>query len=1099
YCHNLDEVVSKSEYGQIFVAKTTMFSHIKLNIPEEDKSNKKEIAKKALKKGIEYREQLKNKYDLLIVDEAHYYRNFHGDSLRVNVAKGFFGTRIGENSNAENEGIASKVLLITATPNHSKQDDIKNIFNYFNYLNLKVNNKLLEKCNDYSDILKEYAHRRFRRLEDKIKYQYRKETAIEASFEEDLKAETFFAVYQKHLVRKILRKEEEEHKEKKKQNISENRLTFGYLEGCEIISYEEDNNAVENSENDIESQDYTRGLDHEILKNIVKKYTSIFQKPPSHPKYDKIVNNIIEKERDAINYGKEAEKNIIFVRRIPSVKELTERLLREYDKILFEKLTKNLKLPKNLKMPNKRKELDNLIKKHFPEFAKKENNLDFEISEVNDDSNFKNCVVLDYFVRKKEQQSSTLGSNFRNLLVDPNSPFSMLFELPPNKEEPTEKYVFEDFLINKRNEIDYLESAKRQRYKNSYKLLKYQNIKNYSNSKSAKREFDTLWTLFFKQNKEAKQLIDSFSEYEWEGLGNFTKKALIFASDAIIELFCWYLVNENKNNYESFIETIKKDFKKSRTYLLMKESLNYFKYIWQKVLGLKKEMLPDYDFRIFESGVPVYGFHGATKSDTIIQLFNTPFYPNNIVATSVLQEGVNLHYYCNNIIHYGIAWTQGADEQRNGRVDRFLGKVHRKLKANRSNLSAMNICYPVLKDSVDELQVSQFIKYKRRAEAIIDKGEEPEEVTEIDNKFESNWKAYLREPNNDISLLEDPYPARFEINKSDLIDINCFKSDKQKIYGKNIVTSILDYFEKHQNINRIKIEKIIEFWSENNPTSKLFYLNTTISNKDQKRYQPAIVFCGYLPLSSVNGFEKKNFNFYLKVVSPVAKKKDVFTNKDLFEKKIKTIKKLLINYPLVKIEIDDEKTGFEYLSCCSYILVTFDSDGNVFLDENELKYSVEQTLYVADELEKILYDENTDEANFEELSVMSNSETFGRIVQSQNGTNQSENLNSTVYFGNKIYDNILNGWSEFERDNLKYVCKSVSIPYPSKLGSVDCIKMLSKYPFINYHFNNNKIIIKLNYLKDNFQKEEQKFLENWFEVAASYIEKDFKDINNSKK
>lgn len=51
--------------------------------------------------------------------------------------------------------------------------------------------------------------------------------------------------------------------------------------------------------------------------------------------------------------------------------------------------------------------------------------------------------------------------------------------------------------------------------------------------------------------------------------------------------------------------------------------------------------------------------------------FNTPFFPDILVASSVLAEGVDLHLNCRHVIHHDLSWNPSALEQRTGRVDRI--------------------------------------------------------------------------------------------------------------------------------------------------------------------------------------------------------------------------------------------------------------------------------------------------------------------------------------------------------------------------------------------------------------------------------------------
>lgn len=62
-------------------------------------------------------------FDLMIVDEAHYFRNRRGGSQRVAAAEEFFGKPESQ--------IARRTLLLTATPSHTRLGDVANILSYF--------------------------------------------------------------------------------------------------------------------------------------------------------------------------------------------------------------------------------------------------------------------------------------------------------------------------------------------------------------------------------------------------------------------------------------------------------------------------------------------------------------------------------------------------------------------------------------------------------------------------------------------------------------------------------------------------------------------------------------------------------------------------------------------------------------------------------------------------------------------------------------------------------------------------------------------------------------------------------------------------------
>jgi hypothetical protein len=90
--------------------------------------------------------------------------------------------------------------------------------------------------------------------------------------------------------------------------------------------------------------------------------------------------------------------------------------------------------------------------------------------------------------------------------------------------------------------------------------------------------------------------------------------------------------------------------------------------------------------------------NGATRSETrqtLMLAFNTPFYPEVLIASSVLAEGVDLHLNCRQVIHHDLSWNPSSLEQRNGRVDRIGAKAERCGKS-------IDVYYPYVAETQDD-------------------------------------------------------------------------------------------------------------------------------------------------------------------------------------------------------------------------------------------------------------------------------------------------------------------------------------------------------------------------------------------------------------
>lgn len=96
--------------------------------------------------------------------------------------------------------------------------------------------------------------------------------------------------------------------------------------------------------------------------------------------------------------------------------------------------------------------------------------------------------------------------------------------------------------------------------------------------------------------------------------------------------------------------------------------------------ALKDTDADDDEARSFARVPNVVRVHGGTNQeakDRRVLAFNTPFYPEILIASSVLEEGVDLHQNCRHIIHHDLDWNPSTLEQRTGRVDRLGSKAER--------------------------------------------------------------------------------------------------------------------------------------------------------------------------------------------------------------------------------------------------------------------------------------------------------------------------------------------------------------------------------------------------------------------------------------
>lgn len=139
---------------------------------------------------------------------------------------------------------------------------------------------------------------------------------------------------------------------------------------------------------------------------------------------------------------------------------------------------------------------------------------------------------------------------------------------------------------------------------------------------------------------------------------------------------------------------------------------------------------------VFDRVAPVVGRSGRLKNEHAVQQFMFPTYPNVLVCTDVLKEGVDMHLFCDRVVHYGVAWTSGDLEQRIGRVDRLGSLIGRRIHAHKGEetqpLPRLGVEFPYLDGTLDRYQVRNVIREKIASDLRLDLGKRKDEIRELD-------------------------------------------------------------------------------------------------------------------------------------------------------------------------------------------------------------------------------------------------------------------------------------------------------------------------------------------------------------------------------
>lgn len=892
-------------------------------------------------------------FDLIVFDEAHYLRNADANTNRSLVAHSFFAKRDVKNYDGQKELMAflsQKVLLLTATPNHSGAKNIESVVSIFN--------------NDYkgvlpANILNQICVRRFRRLDGKTKHQYREELDEPVEMN-TIQEKLFFALYQRSLVKH----KAEQYKKHKDNSNAQNpyKLLFGYLEGFEFLPTNK-SEFIKKSTDQNKSSDFAERDDKKVIQDLAEAHYKVYKKYPIHPKYNKTIDTLSPLNSNGLH----PDKRVVFVRRIPSVFELSRRIIEAYDNQFTQLLLdyKALDVPKDFKSWS-----ENRLRKFFATEGKSSDEDEMELN-IESDTDFNSTdtdaynVSSKYYsqftIKKEAKYKTTDCSNFRNRFIKELTVFSLFMKPAANYID--QPYIFKklQYQGDKRN---YALSALEQRISDlaqSSKDLLSSSLNTITESKAyTSQPFNTIFTLWvnhiYNSNeqilKEALKEYNSFSAIEKEAFSNYLSKGILFASSYLILFYAYYKNLTKKENlksddlYIAFCKAVDKDMFQNGLVHLIAKAVSTFRIFYKKELNLTQDNLLNEKWTFLNNTSPVYPVCAETNRSSILKAFNTPFYPNVLVATSVLQEGVDLHYHCNEVIHYGLAWTQGDNEQRVGRVDRLNGKMENLLR--KSENVVLPIHYPYLKNTIDEDQTARFILRKKEAEKLIDQFvpiDQSNEINYLERMDESIWKNSFNKPIKTNNENNDPFPVDF-VKDFGHIHVPSI-SVKNSVDSKTILKPILDTLSKH-----FGNEFYVYDNSQHLANSKVFAIKHIRANQ---RHQPVIAEFNYYE-PGLHILQKPVY--YLRIKTPIYRRGYKYDNLVWFGKQ----KDIYATNPVLKIGFDNyRRDEFKYFVCAD-LPVFYTENQQLNLSNQELLNVIQDLICFADDLENT-YTENKDILN----------------------------------------------------------------------------------------------------------------------------------------
>jgi superfamily II DNA or RNA helicase len=103
----------------------------------------------------------------------------------------------------------------------------------------------------------------------------------------------------------------------------------------------------------------------------------------------------------------------------------------------------------------------------------------------------------------------------------------------------------------------------------------------------------------------------------------------------------------------------------------------------------------DGSYRVVPLVRMVFGETPPDTRDRLALAFNSPLFPEILVSSSVMGEGIDLHRFCRHVIHHDGFWNPSTLEQQTGRLDRIRSKAELCRRP-------IQVCQPFIAGGADE-------------------------------------------------------------------------------------------------------------------------------------------------------------------------------------------------------------------------------------------------------------------------------------------------------------------------------------------------------------------------------------------------------------